>query len=252
MDCVATTGAAVSPSMGMKTIPSLRSLFAVINLRLGRWIPNPFSERIRAEVNSPKKPSIFCRPEPRGLGPGYDEFVPELLGLQRADAPRIYVSDGGHYDNLGLLVLLRARCREIWCVDSEADEEGDAHQLVSVIALAKRDLGISIEIDTGAFAGTCGIHGSVFCFGRISYPEGHYGTLRVIKLGLGPKTPEDIKAQRQTDPKFPYHSTLRYQLFRPGRMEAYRRLGLASAGEALAASSAEAGRENSDPNGAHA
>jgi hypothetical protein len=251
MDCVATTGAAVSPSMGMKTVPALRSLFAVINLRLGRWIPNPLSERIRSEVTLTKKRGLFSRPEPRGLGPGYDEFVPELLGLQRADAPRIYLSDGGHYDNLGLLVLLRARCRDIWCVDSEADEGGDAHQLGSVIELAARDLQIKIEIETDTFAGIDGIHGSVFAVGRVIYPGNHHGTLRVIKLGLGPNTPGDIKARRQTDPKFPYHSTFRYQLFGAARMEAYRKLGMASAGEALAASLPAAGQEQGRPTPAH-
>ena len=36
---VATTGAAISPSMGRSTLPSLRMIIAAANIRLGRWFP---------------------------------------------------------------------------------------------------------------------------------------------------------------------------------------------------------------------
>ena len=50
MTAVATAGAAVSPSMGSMTRPGLRSVIALLNLRLGTWFPNPVSSTIRHEV----------------------------------------------------------------------------------------------------------------------------------------------------------------------------------------------------------
>jgi hypothetical protein len=53
---VASTGAAASPSMGRLTLPSLRPLFAALNIRLGRWSPNPFSPKMRARVGRQTSP----------------------------------------------------------------------------------------------------------------------------------------------------------------------------------------------------
>ncbi|MBA3420284.1 MAG: hypothetical protein H0U12_00005 [Thermoleophilaceae bacterium] len=77
---VAATGAAVSPSMGRYTVPSLRPIIAALNFRLGRWIPNPYSARARAAVAARTTPGAFDRR--RRLGSGYDELVPEMLGLR--------------------------------------------------------------------------------------------------------------------------------------------------------------------------
>jgi hypothetical protein len=235
MSSVAATGAAVSPSMGMRTVPALRSFIAIANIRLGRWLPNPLSARIRREVveGPPEGPPWWSSKKHVGLGSGFDEFVPELLGLHRADAPRIYVSDGGHYDNLGLLALLRAGCTTIWCVDSEADPKGRAHQLRQVVELAMVELGVAITVDFASFAASDGIMATTHAVGTIDYGEGQGGKLVVIKLGLAPSTPDDLKDRRQTDRAFPYHSTFRYREYRPDRMDAYRRLGIANATAAM-------------------
>jgi hypothetical protein len=119
MSGVAATGAAVSPSMGARTVRAARSFIAVLNIRLGRWFPNPLSTRVCSELadDADGGKVIKWTSWHRGFAAGYDEFLPELFGLHQPDAPRLYVSDGGHFDNLGLLALLRARCNEIWCVD---------------------------------------------------------------------------------------------------------------------------------------
>jgi hypothetical protein len=119
MTAVASTGAAVSPAMGRKTSSFLRTICALTNVRLGRWLPNPMSEIVRHEVKQTEADALTARR--RVFGSGFNEFVPELFGLHRADSPRVYVSDGGHYDNLGLIALLHARCKVIWCVDAQAD-----------------------------------------------------------------------------------------------------------------------------------
>jgi hypothetical protein len=210
MTGVASTGAAVSPAMGRRTSAVFRPVIALLNVRLGRWVPNPLSTRIRGIVTQPDAQRRLKRLQ--GLGSGYDEFVPELFGLHRADAPRIYISDGGHYDNLGLLTLLHARCREIWCVDSEADPQGDAGQLRDVIGLAKTQLGVEIELPLDKFSSKGdGILGATHAVGSVTYPDAiGKAKIVVIKLGLRANSPDELKQYRDRGKPFPYHDTFKW------------------------------------------
>lgn len=231
MSAVACTGAAVSPSMGKHTIPVLRPLIALLNLRLGRWLHNPMSVRVRTDATRAGDGQMRGR---AGFGAGYDEFLQELLGMHRADAATLYVSDGGHYDNTGLLALLIGRCEVIWCVDSQADKDGKASQLREVIAFADEELGITIDLDVEQFGATSdGLLGASHAVGTIRYPEGT-GTLIVIKLGLTSGSPQDLRDYRERDRQFPRHSTFTHIAFGPERMDAYRRLGIANARAAMA------------------
>ena len=217
---VATTGAAVSPSMGRYTYPSMRGLMAAANFRLGRWFPNPFRASIRDAVlamtapGSPYKRTV--------LGPGYDELVPEMLGL---DGPRIYLSDGGHFDNLGLLALLRAKCAEIWCLDASPEPRGQAEELARLVDLAREELNIVIEVELGAFQATPeGLYHSTHAFGTITYPDGSLGQLIVVKLGLTRDSSAGLLERSRSEPKFPHHPTIR-QMYDRSRMNAYREVG---------------------------
>jgi hypothetical protein len=234
MSGVATTGAAVSPSMGRMTVSALRPFIALANLRLGRWLPNPLSARMRKEVSG-AAPGWSLSKKHTGLGGGYDEFVPELLGLHRRDAARVYVSDGGHYDNLGLLALLAARRETIWCVDAEADKRGRARQLATVVQLARDELCVTIDLPLDGFAATDGLMGTTHAQGRIAYPDGSEGRLNVIKLGLTADSDQALIDRRQSDSHFPYHSTFLYMAFDQPRFDAYRRLGVENARRAISA-----------------
>jgi hypothetical protein len=231
MTTVATTGAAISPSMGRKTIEAVRPLIAVLNVRLGRWLPNPLSAHVRRDTATHTSPwKVF-----KGtlLGRGWDEFVPEMFGLHQTDGMRVYVSDGGHYDNLGLLALLHARCEEIWCVDSAADKHGGAHQLRDVIELAKSDLGVRISLPhLDDFKATGGYAGATHALGSIDYGGGHTGRIVVIKLALTSKAPKPLIAYAQRDGLFPYAGTFPHQFFGHDRFDAYRKLGAWNAGKA--------------------
>lgn len=219
---IAATGAAVSPSMGRYTVPSARAVLVALNIRLGRWLPNPFSSRLRNIVSASTTPGHFDEKWNARLGRGYNEMVPELLGV---DGPRVYVSDGGHYDNLGLLALLRARCAEIWCVDAEADRTGQARELRRVLAIAKEELNVIAHIDTSVFtARSDNLYDASHTIGTLSYPGGFEGRLVVVKLGLTRDSPEDLHTVRASDSRFPHHPTLN-QIYSPDRMDAYRRLG---------------------------
>jgi hypothetical protein len=223
MTAVASTGAAVSPTMGNHTIRQARPLLAVLNLRLGQWMPNPLSGRIRDDVREANEGWSLRKRQ--GIGGGYDEFVPELFGLHGADAPRVYVSDGGHYDNLGLLVLLSARCKEIWCIDSEADPHGAGRQLRRAIELAPLDLGVTIDFDPSVFRAVDGVLGATHAIGTIRYgPEGT-GRLIVVKLGVTTTTSLDLLNYHRQDGRFPCDSTFLRPAFGPERMRAYCQLG---------------------------
>jgi hypothetical protein len=256
MTAVAAAGAAVSPSMGSKTHPGLRAVIALVNLRLGTWFPNTVSPEIRDEVASSDhgwwlRGHWWQPPKHVALESGYDEFVPELFGLDNQRAPRIYASDGGHYDNLGLLMLLRARCTEIWCVDSQADPGGAAGQLRRVVPLAE-DAGLvtSISIDFDDFRRDGRWQKATHTIGHIEYPDRSTGKLIVVKLGLTELSPPNLLAYHDCDARFagPLRHFLRYPhdntflriAFSAERMESYRQLGYAST--ATASDALQAGR----------
>lgn len=242
MSAVASAGAAVSPSMGSKTRTGLRSLIAFLNLRLGTWMPNPHDSRVRGGVRD----GTWRPYTPPALGGGYDEFVPELFGLQRDDAPRAYVSDGGHYDNLGLLALLRARCGTIWCVDSQADKRGRAGQLSRVIELAQTEgliTGLTRDGSAddlyGVFGPADGSAGAGHAIYEVEYAGGAHATLIVVKLGLTPDSGVSLREFHARDVhipvggKFPYDSTFCRIAFSDDRVAAYCELGRENAGAAV-------------------
>jgi hypothetical protein len=225
MTAVAATGAAVSPSMGRQTLPSARMLLAAINVRLGRWMPNPFSARIQRRVAALTNAGRL-EWDP-GMGPGYNELIPEMIGLS---GKRVYVSDGGHYDNLGLIQLLRAKCAEIWCVDASPEPMGEAAELHRVLAQASEELGVRCDIDLDRFSvGPDGFYGATHSVGTVAYPDGTAARLTILKLGLTRDAPNDLRQRRRSDRGFPHHSTFLEQVYTPERMDAYRRLGYETA-----------------------
>jgi hypothetical protein len=229
---VAMTGAAVSPAMGRRTRNYLRALFTALNIRLGVWLPNVLRQDVRDRVAS----------EPDGSHPhvdvSIDEMVQELFGLHTSSARMIYVSDGGHYDNLGLVELLRRRCRTIWCVDASGDVPGRATALAEAILVAGGDLGARVSINLNRFDLTDNttLKGAVLshthAVGTVSYDDHSTATIIVIKLGLSLKSPDDLHEYRRRDRAFPHHSTLN-QVFRADRFDAYRSLGWHSASRAI-------------------
>jgi hypothetical protein len=249
---VAMTGAAVSPAMGKMTRNDLRALFAALNLRLGVWLPNvlnPVFSRRRDpdfEWTPPKRTFLtwlFAEqlkdPWPKDeVKIGLYEHVSELFGKHSATSNHLYVSDGGHYDNLGLVELLRRECRTIWCVDASGDKPGRATALAEAILTAGGELGVRVDIDLGRFRLMKNseydgrVLANTHAIGTVIYPSGVEGTLVVIKIGLSDRSPDEVAEYRRRDGAFPHHSTLR-QVYRAERFDAYRSLGWSSASEAL-------------------
>ena len=217
---VAATGAAITPSMGRHTRAGFRLAISLLNVRLGRTLPNAGDPTQRAQVEALTAPARLKAKV--GIARGYDDLLAELLG---SSGPNMYVSDGGHDDNLGLLTLLRARCATVWCVDATPDPQGLARELERITTRAVEELQIHIELDTSVFAATTrGVLGATHASGTIHYGGGATGELHVIKLGLHAKTPDALREYATEDRGFPHHSTLR-QLYGERRIRAYRDLG---------------------------
>jgi hypothetical protein len=150
----------------------------------------------------------------------------ELLGLNRLNAKYLYVTDGGHYENLGLVELLRRGCTEIYCFDASGGE-GFA-QLGDAVALARSELGVRIEIDpTDLVPEGERQHARADCVrGTITYddPAKTTGKLVYARTVMTAAAPWDVHAYHDADRTFPHDPTAD-QLYTDQKFEAYRALG---------------------------
>lgn len=113
---------------GHPGLGSTNALLAALNLRLGTWMPNP---RYELPDRPLKKPRL-----------GY--LLKEILGVYDPEDPYVYVTDGGQWENLGLVELVRRRARWILCVDSSGDS---FTALEEAILTARLECGAEIVID---------------------------------------------------------------------------------------------------------
>jgi len=95
---MAVSGAAASPSMGYHSSPSLAFLMTLFNVRLGRWFVNP-----TRPTPTPKPNAMRPTPSPRTSPKvGILHLISELFGLTDANSDYVYLTDGGHFENLGI------------------------------------------------------------------------------------------------------------------------------------------------------
>jgi hypothetical protein len=222
---VAVSGAALSPSMGKMTRWPLRFLMALANVRLGVWVPNP-----RRLETFEKRHKSRGRPYPK---PRASYLLRELLGVNSINAPYLYVTDGGHYENLGMVELLRRGCTDVYVFDASND---DFEALGDAVALARSELGVEVEIDFAPLKvnADSGCAEKICVTGKIVYPhaDGVEGTLHYARLVMPPGAPADVVAYHAKDKHFPHDPTTD-QLYTDQRFEAYRSLGALAASAAL-------------------
>jgi hypothetical protein len=238
MTAAAVSGAAVSPTMGRMTRRPLTLLFALANVRLGMWMPNPREKDWWLE-----KLQQFERPWPEGgsymkiwTRPHALYLLRELLGRARLKNPYLYVTDGGHYENLGLVELLRRQCQIIYCLDATGAATAEAASALDIaIATARSDLGVEITIDPSPIlvGSSKELSEQDHVVGQFRYLDGTEGTLVYVRAAVTASTPWDVRQFRKRDRRFPNHSTFN-QLFNEEKFEAYRALGAHAAGQAIA------------------
>ena len=118
-EATALSGAALSPGRHGQFLVALLSY--MLNLRLGQWLPIPGSKK--------------------------HKFWPTLLnvvwdGHRKNDRSYCFVSDGGHFENLGLLPLIQRQCKVIFLVDAGADPDGNFDELSNVMRMCRHSIGV--------------------------------------------------------------------------------------------------------------
>jgi hypothetical protein len=229
---MAISGAAVSPNMGYNSSPGVSFLMTLFNVRLGWWLGNPRSGNIHYWYPGPGFP---LRP-----------FFMEMFGLTSENEPWVYLSDGGHFENLGLYEMIRRRCRLIVVSDAGCDPNYQFDDLGNALRKIWIDLGVRID-----FIGldrlkkrfkrrpTPATNQPYWAVGRIRYRDADFGgvagadgLLLYIKAGLHGTECMDVLSYASVHLDFPHESTVN-QFFTESQFESYRALGYEIAYKAL-------------------
>ena len=212
---LAISGAAASPNMGYHSSPALAFLLTVFNVRLGRWCGNPTDPRAW---------------EDNGPGVAAKYLYDELVGNTTSTARYVYLSDGGHFENLGIYELVRRRCRFILASDAGQDANLQFEDLGNAIRKCQADFGIPIDIDVRPIRLRGDTKRSEWhcAVGAIRYDlrdtDAMPGVLLYLKPSLVGDEPTDILQYAAVEPTFPHQST-GDQWFDESQFESYRKLG---------------------------
>jgi hypothetical protein len=233
---MATSGAAVSSQMGFASRGPLAFILTLLNMRLGRWFPNPAHKKPKSlwrrwlpDLAARKSEAQWAKQSPR-LGAFW--YLRELLGKTNERSNWVYVSDGGHFENLGIYELVRRRCSRIICVDAGADPRRTFADLGNAVQKCRVDFGVEIKIDTGLLRGANNSGDARgYALGVVEYPaiagsDGFKGTIIYIKPSIPEEfpLPADILSYHARHPEFPHEAT-RNQWFSETQFESYRHLG---------------------------
>lgn len=215
------SGAAASPNMGYHSSPLLTLVMTLFNARLGCWLGNPKSSS-----------DVWQKPGPTL---GIRGFIDETLGFTDDSNNWLYLSDGGHFENLGLYEMVLRRCHLIVVSDAGADPKYSYEDLANAIRKIRVDLGISIEFPnptlpmSPAHKPSEEFPGHHCAIGRIRYSavdEGEDdGVLIYIKPSLNGNETPDIRYYATIEKTFP-HQTTTDQFYDEAQFESYCRLGV--------------------------
>jgi hypothetical protein len=243
----AISGAAASSNMGYYTTsPIISLLLTLFNVRLGWWLGNPGPAGQKTyQLNSPKF----------SVAPVFYE----AFGMTNDRYEYVYLTDGGHFENLALYEMVLRRARLIVVSDGAQDGEYRFGDLGNAVRKIRIDLGVPIEFPRMDIRGwdeekKDGRKGAYWAVGRIRYScvdtvaapktgvagetggaaapawprtapaEAADGVLIYIKPALYGDEPRDVLEYRENFPAFPHQST-GDQFFDEPQFESYRALG---------------------------
>jgi hypothetical protein len=207
------SGAAASPNMGYHSTPATAFLMTLFNLRLGAWLANPAIQSARLWQRS--SPRTAVRP-----------LISELSGQSNERGRYVYLSDGGHFENLGIYEMVRRRCRYIVVSDAGCDPGCTFEDLGNAVRKISIDLNVDICFSTMRFAKRDEVTDKTLAFavGTIRYPDKPHGQILYIKPTYLKNLPMDVTAYGKANGIFPHESTAD-QWFSESQFESYRRLG---------------------------
>ena len=242
---MAASGAALSPNWGYHTKPATAFLMTMFDVRLGLWVPNPrrstaAGQRLDAAAGDVPPASPVFAPF---------RLLSELLGSVDDTSKYVYLTDGGHFDNMGLYELVRRRCYHIVICDAEEDGTYSYEGIGAAIRKCRIDFGVAIDLDLSGLSPNkkTKLSPGHIVRGTIRYPEtvpGDDGEVIYIKASLTrkappdgspaeapvkgsvelPDVPGDVQNYKLQHQDFPHDSTAE-QWFTESQFESYRRLG---------------------------
>jgi hypothetical protein len=166
--------------------------------------------------------------------PGLTRLVKEGVGKASVFDRFLYVTDGGHYDNLGLVAALRGRPDLVYVLDASNDPEDTFRTLGRSIATARMDLDCEITMDPRGMRRLKETRsGSAWCHGRFVFGDGHRGTIFMAKAIMLEGLSWDIETYSHDNLDFP-RTTTNNQLYSEFDFEAYRALGQSAVERMLA------------------
>jgi 8-oxo-dGTP pyrophosphatase MutT (NUDIX family) len=217
------SGAAASPNMGYHSSPAVSFLLALFNVRLGWWMNAPWGEGSLTTLR--RTPMAVWR-----------AWWAEAFGGTRFGSRVLNVSDGGHFDNLGLYEMVRRRCRYIVILDGGQDARRSFAALGEAIRKVRVDFGVDItlagfDIEGGDHAPDHAFHGTIH-YSRIDRAAAAHGgtapapdgAIVYIRPAVSGDEPVDVQAYCRLNPDFP-HQTTADQWFSESQFESYRALG---------------------------
>ncbi|AFL88374.1 apolipoprotein N-acyltransferase [Terriglobus roseus DSM 18391] len=249
---VAISGAAVSPNWGYHTSPATAFLMTMFNVRLGWWLRNPRTSKYAGQACSSTQ--LFDADETPSPRFPAGSLINELRGSVTDSSDFVYLTDGGHFENMGLYELIRRRCRFVVVCDAEEDHAFTFGGIGNAIQRCRIDFGVEIDLNLGNLRPQMDpqlgypVSKCHFVSGTVRYPERMddeapiTGRILYIKASLTGQTPQfkkansgaitnlpgesgDLLKQRLGNAAFPNDSTAN-QWFDEETFESYRRLGI--------------------------
>ncbi|HVF67474.1 MAG TPA: patatin-like phospholipase family protein [Pyrinomonadaceae bacterium] len=249
---VAISGAFVSPNMGyMMTSPVVRFLMTLFNVRFGWWLGNPGrsgDKDYKLEWPLKQVERLVCRLLGIGELHGFNlrsprlsvlPIVEEAFGHTNDKSPYVYLSDGGHFENLGLYEMVLRRCRYIVVCDASTDADYSFDSLAMAIRQIRVDFGIPIVLPDLTIGAPSKDFRNKYCaVGRIRYScvdrdprdqsapsdDDYYdGVLVYIKPALVGSEPRDVATYGLGSDSFP-QEVIVDQWFSEAQFESYREL----------------------------
>lgn len=262
---MAISGAAVNPNtapggQGLTRQPLLSFLMGLLNVRLGYWLLNPMPRADRLDrLEQQRRGRWLGRAQlwlaerlsprvPNAIWPGLSELV--LRSDLDENSHMLQLSDGGHFENLGLYELVRRRLPLIIACDAGADAGYTFGDLANAIEKVRADFGAIIEIEATDLERLTPRHAQPgdaadglmrhaergFLVARITYPvqggQPHHGTLIYLTTTFFRELSADLYGYRRTNPAFPDQPTTD-QFFDERQFDAYRELGYQTAWQML-------------------
>jgi hypothetical protein len=234
--------------------PSLLLLWYTVPHKL--WSSDAEKNSAREARDAEREGSLWAhvlklREDGKKRGAVWYRLLQPTLGLLRAEAAGqlsyratwMYVTDGGHYDNLGLVEALRRGAENIVVLDASGDKADTWFTLGGAIELARTDAGVEINLDPTVMlkGGRDLAPGQVmrpWAYGTFCRPESdsgpeggaplpRTGRIWVCKLGWWTGAPWDVVAYARHHLTYPCDSTVE-QLYDASEFSAYQELGAAT------------------------